>query len=30
VEAQILDAATELFAARGYAGTSLQDVASAA
>jgi AcrR family transcriptional regulator len=29
VEAQILDAATELFAARGYAGTSLQDVASA-
>ena len=29
MEAQILDAATELFAARGYAGTSLQDVASA-
>lgn len=29
VEGQILDAATELFAARGYAGTSLQDVANA-
>ncbi|SFO35928.1 MULTISPECIES: TetR/AcrR family transcriptional regulator [Actinomadura] len=27
VEGQILDAATELFAARGYAGTSLQDIA---
>jgi AcrR family transcriptional regulator len=29
VEAQILEAATELFAARGFAGTSLQDVAEA-
>lgn len=29
VETQILEAATELFAARGFAGTSLQDVAEA-
>ncbi|MHA3701102.1 TetR/AcrR family transcriptional regulator [Jatrophihabitans sp. YIM 134969] len=29
VESQILEAATELFAARGFAGTSLQDIAEA-